>query len=632
MKTYQNDAIIGNKELRVGLTKQGEIVRVCYPNIDFRQYIDFMHMGVKINDSGIIYLHDDVNNIYEQHYIEDTNVLKTEIKNTYFNLRMIQTDFVPMTNNIIIRKYTFINEHDIPLDIKFLVHSKMLSDDNNFVGAKIINNGILQYSHGYNMAYVTNDLKMNGYKINGTDEAIQGAILQDKDYIGMSNSSAVSYDLGVLNPNDKKEFSIYIYVSDNREKNNFEDIESQIEKIRKIDAEKELQNTKKYWRKYIISHMDFIIEGNTYKELIRKIYTRTILLFPLLTNQTTGGMVAAMEVDEKFSKCGRYAYCWLRDAVYITKAQDILKMEKETEKFYKVFCKNTQSKNGMWEQRFFTDGTLAPCWGYQIDETASIVYGVYDHYTRTKDKKFLKDNLKMVEKAVKFLQGYVNDILEEKNEIRVSYDIWEMFEGVSIYSLSAIFAAYQAMLKIYSELRDELGENRLKQETIDKQQDIIVKQSVKIKKYVLNKLYDEQKKSFVRNEEDKRLDISILGAVTPFKMFSPKEKKVTNTIERMNLNLRTYTGGYLRFENDHYTADKPWVIATLWMALYYLEIKEYNRAKECFDFVVKSSTKNGFLAEQVNNDKMQSEWVIGLGWSHSMFIIVLNELVKLKLI
>ena len=82
--------------------------------------------------------------------------------------------------------------------------------------------------------------------------------------------------------------------------------------------------------------------------------------------------------------------------MYITKAQDLIKMTKETEKFYKVFCKNTQSKNGMWEQRFFTDGTLAPCWGYQIDETASVIYGIYDHYTRTKDKKFLKDNLKML--------------------------------------------------------------------------------------------------------------------------------------------------------------------------------------------------------------------------------------------
>lgn len=42
----------------------------------------------------------------------------------------------------------------------------------------------------------------------------------------------------------------------------------------------------------------------------------------------------------------------------------------------------------MWEQRFYTDGRLAPCWGYQIDETASVVYGVYDHYEKLKMKSF----------------------------------------------------------------------------------------------------------------------------------------------------------------------------------------------------------------------------------------------------
>ena len=52
-------------------------------------------------------------------------------------------------------------------------------------------------------------------------------------------------------------------------------------------------------------------------------------------------------------------------------------MKKETEKFYSNFCKMTQSKNGMWEQRFYTDGKLGPSWGYQIDETASVIYGVY---------------------------------------------------------------------------------------------------------------------------------------------------------------------------------------------------------------------------------------------------------------
>lgn len=77
-------------------------------------------------------------------------------------------------------------------------------------------------------------------------------------------------------------------------------------------------------------------------------------------------------------------------------------MEKETEKFYKNFCKNTQSKSGMWEQRFYTDGRLAPCWGYQIDETASVVYGAYNHYEKTKNENFLKDTYRMCEKAIHF--------------------------------------------------------------------------------------------------------------------------------------------------------------------------------------------------------------------------------------
>lgn len=195
MKTYKNDAIIGNRELKASLTDKGEIVRICYPNVDFRQYIDFLHMGVKINDSNIIYLHNDVNNVYNQEYIDDTNVIKTVIKNTYFNLKMEQIDFAIMSNSALVRKYTFTNEHEIPLDIKFLVHSKVLSDDNNFMSAKVLDNGLLQYSHEYNMVIVSNDLKVDGHRINGIDEFIDSGILQDKDYIGMSNNSGISFEV-----------------------------------------------------------------------------------------------------------------------------------------------------------------------------------------------------------------------------------------------------------------------------------------------------------------------------------------------------------------------------------------------------------------------------------------------------
>ena len=160
-----------------------------------------------------------------------------------------------------------------------------------------------------------------------------------------------------------------------------------------------------------------------------------------------------------------------------------------------------------------------------------------------------------------------------------------------------------------------------------KEEITLKKYLLEIKDYILKNLYDNNKKSFVRNKDGK-MDISLLGLVTPFKIFSPKEKKILNTIERMDLSIRTYTGGYLRYEGDNYVGGNPWVIANLWMAEYYLEAGNKKKARECFEFVVKSGTEHGFLGEQVDNSTMQAKWVIGLGWSHAMFINVLNKLYK----
>ena len=139
-------------------------------------------------------------------------------------------------------------------------------------------------------------------------------------------------------------------------------------------------------------------------------------------------------------------------------------------------------------------------------------------------------------------------------------------------------------------------------------------------------MYYEDKKSYFRNAEDRKMDISIIGSVTPFNVWKPKEKKIMNTIERINLSLRTYTGGYQRFEGDHYRNGNPWPIANLWMTLYYLETGENKKAKDTFDFVVKTAGKHSFLGEQVDNHTLKPNWVLGLGWSHAMFVIVLEKL------
>ena len=47
---------------------------------------------------------------------------------------------------------------------------------------------------------------------------------------------------------------------------------------------------------------------------------------------------------------------------------------------------------------------------------------------------------------------------------------------------------------------------------------------------------------------------------------------------------------------------------------------------ECLNFVVNTCSEQGFLSEQVDNASLTPNWVIALGWSHAMYIIVLMAL------
>ena len=614
---YLNDAIIGNKDMTVSFSKNGELLRLFNQAPDYKQFFDIFHVGVKVNDSALIYLHNDSNNNYRQFYIDETNCLTTEIINTYFNLKITQIDFVLIKENLLVRRYHFINENNIFTNI------------NNDACGLIRNDALLQYTHDYTVCTFAKE-KLGSYQVNNSEETIMSGSIGGKDYVGMSPDSAIQYDLGVLHPGEEKIFNLYIYINDNSNKNILNDLDQEIERFRKIDIKKELDDTKKYWRKYLKSHCKVNIKKN---EKIKKIYDRTILLFPLLVNAQTGGISAGVESDEYKSKCGRYSYCWPRDAVFITEAFDEVEMTKEVEKFYKEFCKTTQSRNGGWEQRFYTDGRLAPCWGYQIDETASVIYGTYKHYEKTKNIKFLKDTLKMCENGMDFLEKYLLDIFEEKYKMPKSYDLWEMYEGISIYSFAAIYGAYSSILKIYDAVEQEYTSNRLKIEAIEKRKKIFNKRIREIKEFILKNFYDEEKKCFIRNKDDKRIDISILGAIYPFGVLSPKEKKVLTTIEKMNMTLRTYTGGYIRYEGDTYNGGyNPWVISNLWMCNYYLESGEKKKAKECFEFVINSASSHGFLGEQVNNKTMKPSWIIGLTWSHALFVSVVNRLLNEEII
>ena len=252
--------------------------------------------------------------------------------------------------------------------------------------------------------------------------------------------------------------------------------------------------------------------------------------------------------------------------------------------------------------------------------------------------------LKTCENAVHFLKKYIAQICEIKEEqdvvkkeieeyykerkehIPESYDLWENEEGIHLYTLASIHAAFEALIQIYQVMSPSYEANRLKLDAMSAEKTALQKYQTEIKKYIQKNLYNENTKVLKRNTKDDRTDISTLGVVVPFNIFSPKEKKVLNTVERINMTLRTYTGGYLRYEGDNYRGgNNPWTIATLWMAMYYRQAGNRKAAEECIKFVVDTASDLGFLAEQVDNQTKQGTWVNGLGWSHAMFVLLFSK-------
>ena len=181
MDKYLNYATIGYERMTATFSDKGELLRLFYPTVDYKQFVEWLHVGMKINDSMNIWLHDDENNIYKQNYIENTNILQTEIINTYFNVKITQTDFVPINENLVVRNYVFKNESNKELNINLLFDSNILTNINNDTCGYVKDDALIQYNHDYSICLFSKE-KMLSYQINNVKDNIASGNIGGKDY------------------------------------------------------------------------------------------------------------------------------------------------------------------------------------------------------------------------------------------------------------------------------------------------------------------------------------------------------------------------------------------------------------------------------------------------------------------
>ena len=76
--------------------------------------------------------------------------------------------------------------------------------------------------------------------------------------------------------------------------------------------------------------------------------------------------------------------------------------------------KKHSSIRGIFEQRYYSNGELAPSWGIQIDETASILIGLHENGKWRKHEE-------LIYKATVALLNFLTEEHISKN----CFDLWE---------------------------------------------------------------------------------------------------------------------------------------------------------------------------------------------------------------
>lgn len=637
-KPYLTDAIIGNSKMLASLTKDGQLQRLFWPNIDFSQHINRYYTGVFVHGGGseTSFMHEEGWE-YEQAYDGNTNILITTAINKEMEVEVSQSDFIVPGMDVFVRDYKVRNLSKEDKTITFVMYSDLTVDDRkryNTVMFDPMEDCLLHYFRQYAFAIGSN-LEATHFQSGNAFEAAKKNKLTGKVIMNKTDG-ALSWYLGNLAGEEEKHLPIYIAAAQNL--GGAVDVLSE---AKKMGSHALYELTSQYWDKYLQQAKEIPIKDSK----LKNVYNRSLLMFKLLNNEESGAFIAGPEVDEDYVFSGGYAYCWGRDAAYIATAADLAGYHDLVSKFYYSTI-GIQRGDGAWEHRFYTDGQLAPTWGIQIDEAGSILWGIHKHYEITKDEEFVMNIWPTVEKGANFLSIFIDP---ETHLPLPTNDLWEKREGEHMYSTAAVYGGLVGSAKLARKLNRldladkwESAAERMKKTVEDRCWNEktgaylrALKLAVDEQRYIevaaegKHTLIEETSKGYktYRLYEDPVIDICLLGLNVPFNMIDADEERMKKTAETLEKQLTSpIVGGIERFPGDVYIGGNPWILTTLWLAQYYVKIGKFEKAYEYLNWAADNANHLGLLPEQIDKKTGKPAWVMPLTWSHAMFVLTVIAL------
>lgn len=639
-KPYVIDAVLGNSRLLATLTGDGILQRLFWPTIDYGQHVYETKAGILV-DEAMVWT-DESGWKHKQSYVEDNNVLITDSVHSDKRVSICATDFAIIEQDVLVRQYKVKNDGPAR-PLSFIYASLFHIEDSPLYNSVLFDEKADALVHYRRDTYigVTGSIECSHFQATGNPADIEAGC-PNGTAVGLGSHSGMRWDLGTFESGEMKEITVYIVLD-----HNYESLQNQMMKTKANAAEVHRCETEAYWKAYLLQGRQI----QTSRPDVDKLYRRSLLVFKLMSDATYGGLVAAPEFDPTFSRCGGYAYCWGRDAAYITTAIDKAGYPSLVHQFYQWAVKS-QSPDGSWQHRHYMNGMLAPAWGFQADEPASLIWGMWQHYLTTKDVDFLNEMWGSLRAGADFLTAYKN---EDTLLPSASVDLWEERTAEHTYSSAAVAAGLFAA----AEAAEHRGEAELARRWRDRGEEI--------RRGMDNLLWNEEKGSFYRgvhlqisetryrelrdrelpdnhdsvftkqglkqytryiSKFDDVVDASLLGVNVPFALYDSYDKRLRSTAETVERLLTSpVVGGIKRYEDDIYAGGNPWIICSLWLALDAITVGDYEKAHMYLNWSVDHQTPIGLLPEQVDKGTGGPAWVVPLTWSHAMYVLTVLELI-----
>jgi len=415
----------------------------------------------------------------------------------------------------------------------------------------------------------------------------------------------------------------------------FEQVVSINRYVRRRGPDFFIDRTNAFWKLWLNSHLpDLTLLPDT----VAREYERSLLVIRTQVDHD-GAILAANDSDISSAVRDTYSYMWPRDGALVANALTRAGYVDLPRALFN-FIHRVLTPQGYLLHKYNPDGSLASSWHpwtregrktlpIQEDETALILWSLWQHFARFGDVYFIKPLYRsLICTMADFLASYRDS---DTGLPLPSYDLWEERYGILSWTVGATWGGLQAGANFAEAFGETERAERYRQAADE------------IKAGTDQYLWDEQRQLFVRManrtssgewEYDTIIDASVVG-LWQYGMFSPEDPKIVSSMQAIKdrLWVKTDVGGIARYENDNYhqvsrdiedVPGNPWFITTLWLAEWLAVTAEtrddLDRSLELLKWAADRALPSGVLAEQVNPYSNEPLSVSPLTWSHAAFV------------